>query len=188
MTDIERQLKSEEGRSAVLEFELQKRLGVPRHVLKKKRAEFTEGVDWQTISGAVVWSQEAAERMIASFAPPDAPQPPPPDAPQPAPEKTPRRLVLTVAFMPLPNRTLVAAVEAGADARDRSRWILIKVRDNRRFLPGMPLLAEEVPGVKLWRFLGPPDAAPGAPVRYPRFRGKWGLPGEKPTPQHTELT
>ena len=92
-------------------------------------------------------------------------------------------MVLTVANASLPNRTLLAAVLPGHDVRDRAQWILLKIRPGmgRRFTPAMQLLAQEVPGVRLWRFLGPPDSPEGCPVRYPKFRGRWGHPGEKAT-------
>lgn len=162
---------------SVTEIDLGERLGIPRHVLKDRRVQFREGTDWQKTGRGVVWTAEAAARLVASFAPPEPPAPP---EAQPA-EKKVRRLVLTVVNPNLPNNTLLAAVLPGDDARDRSKWILIRIRPGlgRRFTVAMQVLAEEVPGVRLWRFLGPPDAPEGSPVRYPKFRGRWGLPGEK---------
>lgn len=161
----------------VTEIDLGERLGIPRHVLKAKRADFREGTDWQKTGRGVVWTAEAAGRLVESFAPAEPPAPP---EAQPA-EKKVRRLVLTVVNPNLPNTTLLAAVLPGDDARDRSKWILIRIRPGlgRRFIVDMQVMAEEVPGVRLWRFLGPPDAPEGSPVRYPKFRGRWGLPGEK---------
>lgn len=160
------------------------RLGIPRQTLKDRRTQFQEGTDWQKTGRGVIWTAEAASRLIASFAPPDPPAPP---EAQPA-EKMARRMVLTVANPNLPNHTLLAAVAPGDDARDRSKWILVRIRPGlgRRFTVAMQLLAEQVPGVRLWRFLGPPDAPEGSPVRYPKFRGRWGLPGEKAAGGNTE--
>ncbi len=163
--------------TCVAETDLADRLGAPRHVIKAKRSDFQEGSDWQKTGRGVVWTAEAAGRLVASFAPAEPPAPP---EAQPA-EKMARRMVLTVANPSLPNNTLLAAVAPGDDARDRSKWILVRIRPGlgRRFTVAMQLLAEQVPGVRLWRFLGPPDAPEGSPVRYPKFRGRWGLPGEK---------
>ena len=162
----------------VTEIELGERLGIPRHVLKDRRAQFREGTDWQKTGRGFVWTVEAASRLAASFAPPEPPAPPEATLPE---EKKARRMVLTVVNPNLPNTTLLATVAPGDNAKDRSAWILVRIRPElgRRFTVAMQLLAEEVPGVRVWRFLGPPDAPEGSPVRYPKFRGCWGLPGEK---------
>ena len=168
----------------ITEHDLCDLLGMPRQALKEKRAEFTADVDWTKERKGVVWTAEAARRLVTSFAPPEPPAPP---QAEPAPEKKARRAVLTVANPSLPNDTLIAAVEPGEDPRDRCRWKLVRIRPGlaRRFTAAMQILAQEVPGLRAWRFLGPPDAPEGAPVRYPRFRGRWGVPGEKAAGSNT---
>lgn len=150
---------------AIIETDLIRTLGVPRSLLRKKRAALERGVAWDIIGGQVVWNEAVAASVAHDLALHQGPiTPPEKDAPE----------TLVVAATNLPNPILLACVKPGEKLWMRSEWRMVRVVSHARglFVPGMQLRAEKLPGENAWRFIGPPDSTDNS-VRYPRRRGQW---------------
>lgn len=149
----------------IIESDLVRSLGVPRSVLRKKRATLQRGVDWELQGGQVVWSAASAATVANDLTSHQGEMTPPEkDAPE----------VLQVAATNLPNPIILACVKDGEKIWQREHWKLVRVVAHMRdmFVPGMRIRAQKLPGENVWRFLGPPDS-PSPLIRYPRRRGQW---------------
>lgn len=145
--------------------ELAADLGLPITTLKALRTPETEGSHWIRKKGGA-WTAAGVEAIRAQYVPGLA------GAPAPVPETPAPPASLEVATRPVPNRHLLPCVRPGVDRNDRTQWILVRVRDNALFMPGMLIRAERVVGGAEWRYLGRAEAPEGQ-IRYPRGRGVW---------------
>ena len=149
----------------VSETDLVRTLGVPRSILRKKRATLERGVDWDLIGGQVLWTAASAASVASDLTSHQGPvTPPEKDAPE----------TLLVAASNLPNPILLACVKEGEPIWNRSSWRMVRVVAHCRglFVAGMRLRAEKLPGEQAWRFIGPPDTD-STMIRYPRRTGQW---------------
>jgi hypothetical protein len=146
------------------------RFGVGRGYFQtvRRSQKTAEGTDWSRETGDIRWSEAGAALLEAQLG--VVSQPPPLDDPPPIKNGA---TLLLVANPRLSQERLVACVVPGDDPLNRKNWRLVRVRSSRLFLPKMEILAEPLDDSAMWRFLGRPGTPAGAPVRYPRGRGRW---------------
>ena len=133
---------------------------VARERIAALRAEhLTEGAHFRNVRNAVVLTASGLEIIVAALAPRSAPAPAD-KSPQPqaaaCPDGPPERVTMVVRRVP-PNLRLLLASKLD----DRTERV-VRVRDNRLFMPGMSLTVIHC-GSGLFQFTG----------RLPRRKGKW---------------
>ena len=150
----------EAGSELFWEAKVAESMGVARERLAALRAEhLTEGPHFRVVRNAVVLTASGLEIIVAALNPRPAPSPGA-ESPQPqaaaCPDGPPERVTMVVRRVP-PNIRLLLASKAD----DRTERV-VRVRDNRLFMPGMMLTAIHC-GNSLYQFMG----------RLPRRKGKW---------------
>lgn len=161
------------------------RLGIrDRDVMRALRTEhLTERVDWMLVRGRVCLNEEGVEKIAAAVkSAPPTPTPAPngiiiTDARRLLPERAGSQLpkVFTVVKPAAWNIHALVCVPEGYRLEDLQARVVVKVRDNRNFLPRSRtgrILA--VPGSNgVWEFAGNPESLKNDPPRCPRYRGRW---------------
>ncbi len=148
------------GSELFWEAKVAESMGVARERIAALRAEhLTEGAHFRNVRNAVVLTASGLEIIVAALAPRSAPAPAD-KSPQPqaaaCPDGPPERVTMVVRRVP-PNIRLLLASKLD----DRTERV-VRVRDNRLFMPGMSLTVIHC-GSGLFQFTG----------RLPRRKGKW---------------
>lgn len=142
------------------------RLGVDRNLLRKARGP--ENGRWAFgANRRVLWSEKGVAEFQAGLDAPAGPS-------EPAPESD--LQILEVWNSKVPNRRSLLAYPQGSNpenaaAEERCVVYLGANGDNRRFIPGMKILARHHRGATWW-FEGNPDD-PKSGRRMPRGIGRW---------------
>jgi len=149
---------------AIDEEKLAKDIGLPRKILVGLRKKLVQGVDYDTVERKITYTKDGALKMARECGIKDVS---PQEEKKTGPEKT---VVVTVIYVKnkkymeavrrSPEKTAMADGEAEKDEK-----IVIRVRENTRFIPGMEITSEKLvySGGALWDFVG----------RLPRARGVW---------------
>jgi hypothetical protein len=189
------------------ETNVMRRLGLAdREDMRSLREEFlSEGVDWAKVGQRIMLSEKAAEKLAlelklfparlaaiktaqaaSGYNVPSEPEKtrlgavPPADAPEktvPA-EKTPL-VALAVLSQRVVNPHILLCRPLDARPEDRSRWVRVRVKNARNFLP-IPaatgwIMARPAPegDGSLYDFAGRPPGDEDAIPRCPRWPGRW---------------
>jgi hypothetical protein len=148
------------GSELFWEAKVAESMGVARERIAALRSEhLTEGPHFRNVRNAVVLTASGLDLIVAALAPRSAPSLAA-ESPQPqaaaCPDGPPERVTMVVRRVP-PNIRLLLACKLD----DRTERV-VRVRDNRLFMPGMMLTAIHC-GNSLFQFTG----------RLPRRKGKW---------------
>ena len=142
------------------EVKVAESMGVARERIAALRAEhLTEGPHFRSVRNAVVLTASGLELIVAALNPRSAPAPAdksPQTQAAACPDGPPERVAMVVRRVP-PNIRLLLASKLD----DRTERV-VRVRDNRLFMPGMMLTAIDC-GQNLFQFTG----------RLPRRKGRW---------------
>jgi hypothetical protein len=142
-------------------------LGMARKRLSTiRRRALTEGVHWTVHNWTVVYTPEGLTlirrllrdmgvRLPGEITPPIE-EPPPPVGP-------PEKVEVKVVRLYQNTRMLQAMTMPAAAAEQKPALIMVRVRDNANFMPGMTFTAVHDVRSEHWQFTG----------RLPRRRGKW---------------
>jgi hypothetical protein len=162
---------------AVSEDSLSSRLGVARRELRQARSERRRGVDWDLVSGKILWTENAASAFLASLTPQNGSHPlidvsegvaPPPTSPDEPLLRAVHELRVTRWQHKNTHVVCCEPIENGHSQES----ITVRVKDARMFRTGQRLLARRPTGGSAWEFAGNPDR-PTAGPRYPRWPGRW---------------
>ena len=157
-------VSADSGSELFWESKVAESLGVARERIAALRAErLTEGPHFRSVRNAVVLTASGLE-IIASALRPDSSPSPGLASPAPAAvgmqDGPPARVLMVVRRVP-PNIRLLLASILPEKLDDRTERV-VRVKDNRLFMPGMMLNAIDC-GQNLYQFTG----------RLPRRKGRW---------------
>ena len=159
----------------ISEADLVHSLNVARSIVRQKRADLTEGVDWSRVKnrGAqeVAWSQKGAARLRSLLLGENAASEAPTHGTGHSSEK-PGGEILEVAARIHPAQPWALPCVGPGGGKDRAHWVFVRVANGDNFKPGMKIRAERG-NYGAWRYLGHPDDPVTARARYPRGVGIW---------------
>lgn len=165
-TDVGGKLPGDDKEDLYWEDRVAAWLGVPRkRIASLRRRGLREGEHWISHAQGIVYTVAGLQRLrdylgsLGELTPPTK-EPSALASEPPAPVGPPEKMKVIIAKL-YPNTRLMLAVAEGSTP-EKPVQVLVRVRDNRNFMPGMKVPVVHDPRNSSWQFVG----------RLPRRRGR----------------